>query len=274
MLRAALVSFALLLAGGCAQVPPPTYSAETDARVDAALAGAHRVAANRARDVHRHPRETLRFFGLRADMQVVEVWPGSGWYTEVLAPVLRGTGRYYAAQYARGHRDTLPYRLKTLEGFERKLRERPEVYGEVVITELSAPEYTAIAPPGSVDLVLTFRNVHNWAKSGNAEAMFAAFHTALKPGGVLGVVEHRARPGTSLQAMIVSGYMTEDWVTSAAQQAGFRLAARAEINANPRDGTQHPKGVWSLPPGYAAGEREKYAAIGESDRMTLRFVKP
>jgi predicted methyltransferase len=267
LLAAAALGLAAIASSAGAQADPA-------ARLDAAIAGGHRSEANRARDTHRHPRETLLFFGLRPDMHVVEVWPGGGWYTEILAPALRGTGRYYAAQYARQHPDTSAYRLKTMEGYETRLRAQPAVYGEVVLTELSAPQFTAMAPAGSADLVLTFRNVHNWAKAGNADAMFAAFFAALKPGGVLGVVEHRARPGASLATMIESGYMTEAWVIEAAQKAGFRLHARAEINANPRDTTDHPRGVWSLPPGYAAGDRERFAAIGESDRMTLRFLKP
>ena len=267
---------ALLVLAGLLATPADAVAQPVDmaARLDAAIAGSHRSEANRARDPHRHPRETLQFFGLRAGQHVVEISPGAGWYTEILAPALRGHGRYTAAHFARSGPDATPYRLKSLEGFVAKLKAQPELYGEVVLTELAPPQFTAIAPAGSADLVLTFRNVHNWAKAGNAAEMFAAFFAALKPGGVLGVVEHRARPGTSFQAMVDSGYMTEAWVIEAAQKAGFRLEARSEVNANPRDTADHPKGVWSLPPNFAAGEREKFAAIGESDRMTLRFVKP
>jgi len=264
----------LLLAGACAHGPSGTDGGALATRLEAALAGDHRSVTNRARDRYRNPAQTLQFFGLRPDMHVVEVWPGTGWYTEVLAPVLRGTGRYYAAHYAPVHPTTTPNRLQYKATFEARLAARPDVYSEVKMTELSAPEFTTIAPPGSADLVLTFRNVHNWASNGNTDAMFSAFYRALKPGGTLGVVEHRARPGTPLDKMISSGYMTEAWVIAVAQKAGFVLQARSEINANPKDSTEHPKGVWSLPPGYAAGDREKYALIGESDRMTLRFVKP
>lgn len=156
------------------------------------------------------------------------------------------------------------------------LASRPDLYGKVVKTVLLAPDYLDIAPRGSADMVLTFRNAHNWAKAGNAEAMFEAFYAALKPGGVLGVVDHRAKPGTPFQRQIDTGYLTEEYVIGLAQKAGFRLAAKSQINANPRDDTDHPRGVWTLPPTLALGDkdRDKYLAIGESDRMTLKFVKP
>jgi predicted methyltransferase len=150
------------------------------------------------------------------------------------------------------------------------------LYGKTIKTALLAPTYVDAAPKGSADMVLTFRNVHNWAKAGNADAMFKVFHDVLKPGGVLGVKDHRAKPGTSFEQQIASGYMTEEWVIEAAQKAGFKLVAKSEVNANPKDTKDHPKGVWTLPPTLALGDqdREKYLAIGESDRMTLKFVKP
>ncbi|HWN30129.1 MAG TPA: methyltransferase, partial [Burkholderiales bacterium] len=160
--------------------------------------------------------------------------------------------------------------------FRKKLAQRPEIYDRIIHTELQAPEYTAIAPRGSADLVLTFRNVHNWAKDGSADAAFKAFYDVLKPGGILGVSDHRANPGTPFEDMIRSGYVTEDYVIELAQRAGFRLAAKSEINANPKDTKDHPEGVWTLPPTLRLGDqdREKYLAIGESDRMTLKFLKP
>lgn len=249
-------------------------ASDTGAAIEQTLTGSHRSEANRARDKFRHPRETLLFFGLRPDMQVVEIWPGGGWYTEVLAPVLRDKGRYFAAHYPLRD-DTHRFYVNARRNFEKKMAERPEVYGKVTITEL-LPPIVDIGPKGQVDLVLTFRNVHNWTEQGFAEAMFKSFFEVLKPGGVLGVVEHRAKEGTSLREMNRSGYMTESFVIKLAQDAGFRLDARAEINANPRDTKDHPRGVWTLPPTLRLGDtdREKYLAIGESDRMTLKFVKP
>lgn len=269
-IRHCTLGFLLALAG-CAGAP----ERDAGAALDSILAGEHRPAANQARDVYRHPKETLQFFGLRPDMTVVEVWPGGGWYTQILALLLRERGQYYAAHFHVD--DNSPrYMGPAREAFVKSLAARPDLYDRVVVTSLDAPRYVDIAPRGSVDLVLTFRNVHNWTAAKTDEAMFLAFFGALKPGGVLGVVEHRAAEGTSLEQMIKTGYMTEAYVIGLAQMAGFKLAARSEVNANPKDTRDHPRGVWTLPPTYRLGDqdRQKYAAIGESDRMTLRFVKP
>jgi len=249
---------------------------ETELLLDQAIAGNHREAKNKARDVYRHPKETLLFFGLEANMTVVEIWPGGGWYTEILAPVLRDKGKLYEASLALQSKATPDIRREIGQEYPKKLAQHPEIYDRITLTELQAPENTAIAPPGSADLVLTFRNVHNWAKDGNAEATFKAFYETLKPGGILGVTDHRAQPGTPLPEMIRSGYVTEDYVVELAQRAGFKLVAKSEINANPRDTKNYPKGVWTLPPTLRLGDqdREKYLVIGESDRMTLKFVKP
>lgn len=257
---------------GCAALP----ESHAGLAMESTLAGAHRSDASRTRDRYRNPKETLLFFGLRPDMTVVEVWPGAGgWYTEILAPVLRQKGRYYAAHFQIDDQ-SLRYMTPARAAFLKLLASRPELYDRVVVTALDAPRQVDMAPPGSADLVLTFRNVHNWTAAKNDEAMFMAFFNALKPGGVLGVVEHRAAQGVLLEQMIKTGYMTEAYVIGLAEKAGFRLAARSEINANPKDIKDHPRGVWTLPPTYRLGEqdREKYAAIGESDRMTLKFVKP
>lgn len=245
-------------------------------RIDKILAGAHRDAANVARDEFRHPKETLLFMGINPAMTVVEVWPSGGWWTEILAPLLRERGKYYAA-YVVSDAPGMPQFLRDREkAFDAKLAAAPDLYDKVVKTRLLAPNWTEMAPPGSADMVLTFRNVHNWAKAGNADAMFKAFYDALKPGGVLGVKDHRAKPGTSFQQQIDTGYMTEEWVISVAAKAGFKLEEKSEINANPKDTKDHPAGVWTLPPTLALKEKDraKYLAIGESDRMTLRFIKP
>ncbi len=249
---------------------------ETELLLEQAIAGHHREAKNVARDVYRHPKETLLFFGLKPGMTVVEIWPGGGWYTEILAPVLHDKGKLYEASFAVQLKAAPDLRREIERDFRKKLAQHPEIYDRIILTELQAPEHTAIAPRGSADMVLTFRNVHNWAKDGNSDATFKAFYDALKPGGILGVTDHRAKPGTPLQDMIRSGYLTEDYVIELATRAGFQLVAKSEINANPKDTKDHPKGVWTLPPTMRLGDqdREKYLAIGESDRMTLKFIKP
>jgi predicted methyltransferase len=241
------------------------------------LAQPHRPAENRARDVYRHPLETLTFFGLKADQHVVEIWPGRGWYAEILAPFLLASGRYTAAGFVTDpQKGVEKYRLDSARKLQARFDAQPEIYGKPLVTQLGPPDEWTAAPAGSADLVLTFRNVHNWLGDDSAAKMFAAFHAALKPGGVLGVVEHRAKPGTPIEKMKTSGYVTEALVIELATAAGFELEARSEINANPRDTTDHPEGVWTLPPSLRLGDkdREKYLAIGESDRMTLRFRKP
>lgn len=255
-----------------------------DTVLDNAIAGDHRDPEFVERDRNRHPKETLKFLGLKPGMTVVEIWPARGWYTEILAPVMRDRGILYEAGFAMTADRTPRWRKDMHKEYMEKLEQRPDVYDHVVVTELSVPERTTIAPPGTADMVLTFRNVHNWMKGDYAAAMFDLFYRALKPGGVLGVVEHRARPGTSLQKMIESGYVTEDYVKKLAMDAGFEFEAASEINANPQDGKDYPAGVWTLPPTLRycremeeGPKREacfvKYKTIGESDRMTLRFKK-
>ena len=236
----------------------------------------HRSTNNIARNQYRHPVETLNFLGLTANMTVVEIWPGGGWYSEILAPALKDDGKYYAAGFSLIAERTPDWRKNYQRKFEMKLSENPSIYGNTVITDLSIPERPEIAPAGSADLVLTFRNVHNWMKGEYAQDVFDSMYNALKPGGTLGVVEHRAKPGTTLQDMISSGYVTEAHVIKLAEKSGFKLDKKSDINANAKDNTQHPKGVWTLPPSLRLGEenREKYLAIGESDRMTLKFIKP
>jgi predicted methyltransferase len=235
----------------------------------------HRSEKNIARNQSRNPDKTLEFFGLTPSMSVVEVWPGGGWYTEILAPLLKDNGHYYAAGFSLVAERTPAWRKTYQQKFNEKLKQSPDVYSKTIVTDLSIPERPDIAPEGSADLVLTFRNVHNWMKGEYAQEVFNSMYKALKPGGILGVVEHRAKPGTSLQAMIKSGYVTEAHVIKLAKKAGFKLESKSDINANAKDSSDHPKGVWTLPPSLRLGEqdKEKYLEVGESDRMTLKFVK-
>jgi len=268
-----ILSGAALL-GLLACIPCAATGSDIGLLIDEIMVGVHRSDVNRARDRYRHPKETLLFFGLRPDMTVVEIAPSRGWYTEILAPVLHSRGQYFAALSP--ITETTPAALKKNDAdYRAMLATAPKMYGNVKLAIL-VPGALQVAPPGSADLVLTFRNVHNWAKAGTAEAMFKAFNDALKSGGVLGVVEHRARPETSFQQQIDSGYMTEAYVVETAQKAGFRLVNKSDINANPKDTKDYPGGVWTLPPTLRNGDenRELYLAIGESDRMTLKFVKP
>ncbi|MGH8482496.1 MAG: class I SAM-dependent methyltransferase [Nevskiaceae bacterium] len=263
-----LLAAALLTAcAGMSSAPGPS--------LDDAIAAAHRTPAYVERDRYRHPKETLEFFGVRPDHAVVEVWPSRGWYTEILAPYLRERGKYYAAGYAILKENPSKYFSDVTADFATKMAERPDLYSAVVVSELGKPDRWYACPPGTADFVLTFRNVHNWMNSGYEAEMFKAFHTALKPGGVLGVVEHRAKAGTSREQMVKSGYVSEAYVIELAEKAGFKLDAKSEVNANPKDTTDHPEGVWTLPPSLRLKDQdhEKYLAIGESDRMTLRFVK-
>ncbi len=262
LLRVALCTLAFVPA-----VLVSTAHAAGPNSLDKIMAGNHRSEVNRARDVYRHPVETLAFFGVKPDSTVVEIYPGGGWDTQLLPPYLRDGRRYVAAFPAQSTRG-----LKT---FQDKLAARPALYDKVKIVPWGAVALD-IRPEGGADFVLTFRNVHNWVDDDNVDIFMKSFFDALKPGGVLGVVEHRAKPGSKVKQSIESGYVTEDYVIRHAQMAGFKLDAKSEINANPKDTKDYKKGVWTLPPVLTEGEadRAKYLAIGESDRMTLRFIKP
>ena len=245
----------------------------TAAALDRILAGEHRSEANRARDVYRHPKQTLLFFGIRPGMKVVEVWPGGGWYTEIIAPLVREKGKYYAATIAPDPGSE--YITNQLKSYREMLAARPDLYDKVEVTTLSATG-AELAPPGSVDMVVTFRNLHNWMSDGWAPQAIAAMFRALKPGGVLGVVEHRGRSDVPQDPQAKTGYVDEDFAVKLIEDAGFKLVAKSEINANPKDTKDYQQGVWTLPPTYRLGDQDKakYAEIGESDRFTLKFVKP
>ena len=268
-------TFVMGLAAACATLPLAAQ-VPIETLLDGAITGSHRSAANQARDVHRHPRETLLAMGLKPGMTVVEIWPDAGWFTEVVAPALRDHGRYVAAHFPLEHASTNRGQRASRVAFEAMLKANPAVYGKVEMSDLATPDRLAMAPPGTADLVLSFRSVHVWAFRGVEDLMFKAAFEALKPGGLLGVEDHRALEGTSRQNQVASGYLTESYVIAAAVKAGFKLDAKSEVNANPRDTKDYGKGVWALPPSLSYGEvdRAKYLAIGESDRMTLRFVKP
>jgi len=268
----------IFLALAAQRVRAQAFDAATRAALEQALAGEHRSDANRARDRYRHARDTLEFFGFRSDMTVVEIWPGGGWYTEILAPSLKGTGRLYAATY--GLNPPFPYQRGELAALLQKFVRYPEIFDEVILTTLSFPYELAVAPRESADLVVTFRNVHNWFDPGYGVAAqqlaFAAMFDALKPGGILGVVDHRWPDPESESPEAANGYVSEQRVIQYAESAGFEFLGRSDVNRNPLDTHDHQYGVWTLPPDLALGEedRERYLEIGESDRLTLKFVKP
>ena len=273
--RAVLLSAAALSACGVRQkvsAPPLT--------LEAAVAGPWRLPADRARDRWRHPLESLRFWGLKPGATAVEFWPGAGWYSDIIAPFLAATGgRFYAADLQAADADG----RAMVEAYRRRLTDNPKLYGKVGFTAFG-PTSGPVAPAGSADLVLFLRNLHNWMAAGLAEKAFRDAFAALKPGGVLGVEEHRADPAATPDPTASSGYVPQAYVIQLAQEAGFVLGAASEINANPKDRRDHPFGVWTLPPVRRSSPRgqpedpnfdhSKYDAIGESDRMTLRFRKP
>ena len=225
---------------------------------------------NIERDKFRHPYETLKFFGVEPEMTVIELSPGRGWYTEILAIYMYDEGELITAPYSASLSD---YAKRSREAFEAKLNSK-SIYEKVKIVDL----FGKLAEDETVDAVLTFRNVHNWLgeDGSGVKKVFEQSYAALKPGGILGIVEHRAKPGTSIKEMKKSGYVTEDLTINLAKEAGFILSKKSEINANIKDTKDHPNGVWTLPPTLYLkdGDKEKYRQIGESDRMTLLFKKP
>ncbi len=244
------------------------------ARLHDAMLGDQRSEANTARDVYRHPWDTLEFFGMQPNMTVVEIWPGGGWYTEILAPALRGTGKLVAASF--GEDSSPAYRPRVHKALLQKFADRPDVYDQVQVIDFDPPGKSALGADGSSDMVLTFRNVHNWINGDMEKEVFASMFKVLKPGGVLGVVEHRAAEGADPKESSRTGYVSQAHTIELATAAGFVFEASSEINSNPLDTKNHEQGVWTLPPSLALKDkdRDRYLAIGESDRMTLRFRKP
>lgn len=256
----------LVIVAGALWPPAPLQAGAPNPALAAIVAGPQRSIANSARDIYRHPLEVLTFFGVEPQSDVVEIMPGkAGYWTEILAPYLKDRGRYTASGDA--NRDIAPLKAR--------IALSPELYGKMVLTEFAGGDQE-IAFKGSADFVLTFRNIHNWMRAGTAEGAFRAFYRALKPGGILGVEEHRGKMDEPQDLQAKSGYVREDYAIALAEKAGFKLVGSSEINANPRDTKDYPEGVWTLPPTYRLGmqDREKYAAIGESDRFVLKFQKP
>ena len=256
-----------IAAGACAPLPP-----QNTAALERLAAAPHRSPNNVARDRFRHPVESLTFFGIREDSTVVEILPGSGgYYMEFLAPYLKDRGRYIAA-----NRDPAapPNYLADHQKLLARLKAEPVLYGEVEVSQFNAGLHE-IAPPGSADFVITFRDLHNWIARDEIDGALRVFHKALKPGGVLGIVDHRGLPDVPQEAQTKNGYIRQDYAIALIEAAGFRFAGASEVNANPKDTKNHREGVWALPPTYRNKDqdRTKYQAIGESDRFTLRFVK-
>lgn len=232
-----------------------------------AIKSKDRSSKNVMRDRYRNPYETLSFFEIEQNMKVVELSPGGGWYTEILANYIHSPGEIIAAHFDKNSNRDFYVRMR--KNFENKVNENP-LYKNVSVVDLSSK----LAEPGTVDAVLTFRNLHNWIGP-QIDLIFSNAHKALKKGGILGVVEHRANPGTSLEEMKRTGYVTEEYAIKIAEKHGFTLISKSEINSNPKDTKDYVRGVWTLPPVLRLKEKDKqkYLDIGESDRMTILFKK-
>ncbi|MFT6976455.1 MAG: putative methyltransferase [Shewanella psychromarinicola] len=247
---------------------------QVNAALAKAVASEFRSTENKLRDQYRHPAETLAFFDVKPEQTVIELWPGGGWYAEILAPYLASKGQYVAANFetkpAEDNRQTAYYKSAGVK-FEKWVSDNKASVGNVQFVTLDPPAKFSLGKDNSADHVLTFRNLHNWAMKGELEGVFKAAYDVLKVGGSLGVVEHRANVGMAAE----SGYMEQNQMVELANKYGFELTANSELNANPKDSKDYPKGVWTLPPRLAMGDqdKQKYLDIGESDRMTLKFTK-
>ena len=265
----------------------PAFAGELsiEARIEQAMLDEGRSPENLSRNRYRHPLGTLTFLGLKDGMTVMEIWPGAGWYPEILAPVLRHHGQYIVADWDQDVGGQPAYRYELPKVLQEKFSAEPDKYGQVAIVPFSPPQSASLGEADSIDLLLTFRNTHGWISEGTAGQIFAEFARVLKPGGILGVVQHRAAAGTDPKVTAESGYVSEEAVIALAKTAGLYLEARSEVNANPADTRDYKEGVWTLPPSLALCQEVKdpkafeecaapYRAIGESDRMTLKFRKP
>lgn len=244
-----------------------------DAFIEKAVAAKHRSSENKARDVYRHPAETLSFFEIQPNMKVLEVLSGRGWYTEILAPILKESGELTVTSFGDKHPNE--YLRGVHSDFKNILESNPDVYGNVKLSVFKEDTYLKGIADGSQDMVVTFRNTHNWIRFGGVEDTYRAFYRVLKKGGTLGIVQHRANKGDIAKDSAQKGYVPESYLIKLLEEMGFELVAKSEVNANPKDTKDHPEGVWTLPPSYRLKDidKEKYTAMGESDRMTLRFVK-
>jgi predicted methyltransferase len=255
-----------LIAAGSAQAAD---QAPAGPALQQVIQGPHRSKAFSDRDVSRHPQLELEFCGVAPTSTIVEIWPGGGYWTEILAPYLRDKGTYYAAAPPKAAANG------SLDKFRQKIEADTTLYGKTTVTEFGKDHYD-IAPASSADVVVTFRNLHNWMTGGYADESLAAFFKALKPGGLLCIEDHRGRDDVPQDPTAATGYVRQDYAVALAKKAGFEFVGASEINANPRDTKDWPKGVWTLPPTFALGDqdRDKYAAIGEADNFVLKFRKP
>jgi predicted methyltransferase len=271
--RHKVITGLLLCAALLAACATSSSRQNTAQQLTSILAGDQRSESNRARDVYRHPKETLLFFGIRPEMTVLEVWPEPGWYTEIIAPLLREKGKYYAA--IETVNPASAYATKRHAEYLAKLAARPDLYSKVNMITLPS-DGSDVVPAGTLDMAVTFRNIHNFMAEGNTSQTFATLYRALKPGGLLGVVEHRGNPAVTQDPKAKSGYVNEEFAIKLIEAQGFRLVGKSEVNDNPKDTKDYDKGVWTLPPTFELGAQDhaKYAAIGESDRFTLLFAKP
>jgi len=272
---APLIVLASVLAGAALIAGCVTTSGRetTASALDGILAGNQRTAADRARDAYRHPKQTLLFFGIRPQTRVLQSWPESGWYTKIIAPLVRPQGQYDAGVIASdpGSR----FIQARLASYRELLASRPDLYGRVKVVTFPL-DGEDVVPPGSVNMALSFRDLHEWMALGDAQQALATIYRALTPGGVFGVVDNRGDPKLPQDPRAKNGYVRQDYAIRLIEAAGFRLVATSEVNANPKDTKNYPCGVWALPPDYRLGniDRARYEAIGESDRFTLKFVKP
>lgn len=254
-------------------IPATTMAEDISAELDSVIQGTHREAKNVARDIYRHPKETLLVFGIQSNMKVLEILPGRGWYTEILAPLMKDSGELTVASFG----DTHPKKyLRNIHvNFMKKLNADTDTYGKVEVVVFNNGGYLKGIPDNSMDMVVTFRNTHNWVRYGGIEEIYAAFNRVLKPGGILGVVQHRADKGTDAKTTAEKGYVPKSYLINIVEDAGFELVKKSDINSNLADSKDYPEGVWSLPPTYREKDKDraKYTAIGESDRMTLKFIK-